>query len=82
MRKTSLQMQSDREDVRRSIDVTSTTSPYNTVGQIVGDIPHNAALVETVVTLQLPLILLLFLWLDVHLMQKKWVSSLAISISG
>lgn len=32
---------------------TSTALPYNTLGRIVGDIPHNAALVETVVTLQL-----------------------------
>jgi len=71
MRKTSLQMKSDGEDIHSSIDATSTTSPYNTLGQIVGDIPHNAALVGTIVTLQLSLTLLLFLWLETDLMQKK-----------
>lgn len=76
-------MKSDWEDLHGSINTTSTASPYSTLGQIVGDIPHTVALVGTTVTLQLPLILLLLLWLDMDLMQKKKQdSSLAFSIGG
>lgn len=82
MRKTSLQIMNGCKDLHGSIDVTGTASPYNTLGQIVGYTPYHAALVETIVTLQLSLIFLLFLLLDIELMQKKeWGSSLAINIS-